>query len=241
MYFYSEYVPKKIDKMLKNLINLLFPKICHGCEALLLANEETLCSKCRHDLPFTNHHAIADNETFKKFYGRLPIAHASSIVYFQKKGITQELIHKLKYKGAEEIGALLGAMYASELEKIHSAQKFDEVVPVPLHRKRLRERGYNQVTAFGKATAEGIRIPLNETLLQRKLYSKTQTKKSLLGRTEIAKDLFDVTFTEKDHGKHFLLVDDVITSGATLEACGKALLKIPNAKLSILTIAFAHS
>lgn len=227
--------------MIKNLINLLFPKTCNGCDTLLLTNETVLCSVCRHDLPFTNHHSVKNNETFKKFYGRLPVTHASSIVYFHKKGIVRELIHKLKYKGAEDIGTLLGDLYHSEFTKIHATEKFDEIIPVPLHPKKLRERGYNQVTNFGLSLSKGVDIPLNETLLERKQYSKTQTKKSLLGRTEINTTLFDVNFTEKDHGKHFLLIDDVITSGATLEACGKALLKIPNAKLSIVTIAYAHS
>ena len=227
--------------MIKNLINLLFPRLCHGCEALMLSQETIICSKCRHNLPFTNHSETTENEAFKKFYGRLDIKHASSIIYFQKEGVTQQLIHKLKYKGAEEIGGLFGDLYRPKLAEIHSLAQFDEVIPVPLHPKRFKERGYNQVSSFGKALSEGIAVPFNENLLQRKLYSKTQTKKTLLNRTEITTTLFDVTFAEKEHGKHFLLVDDVITSGATLEACGKALLKIPGAKVSIVTIAFAHS
>jgi len=227
--------------MIKNLINLLFPKICNGCEALLLTNETVICASCRHDLPFTNHHSVKNNETHKKFYGRLPVSHASSIVYYHKKGVVQELIHKLKYKGSEEIGTFFGDLYHPELVGIHSVEKFDEVIPVPLHPKKLRKRGYNQVTHFGLALSGSIAIPFNETLLERKHYSKTQTKKNLLGRTEISTTLFDVNFSEKDHGKHFLLIDDVITSGATLEACGKALLKIPGARLSVITIAYAHS
>lgn len=227
--------------MLKNLINLLFPVLCPGCTTLLLNNESTLCSGCRHNLPFTNHYAVPENETFKKFYGRVPLEHGSSIVYFQKDGITQELIHKLKYKGAEEIGSLMAGLYAEHLAGIHATHRFSEIIPVPLHPKRLRERGYNQVTEFGSALAKGIEIPFNTKLLARTSYSKTQTQKSLLGRTEITKDLFAVQFSENDHGKHFLVVDDVITSGATLEACTKALLKIPNTRVSIITIAFAHS
>lgn len=227
--------------MIKNLINLLFPKICNGCDALLLTNETVICASCRHDLPFTNHHAVKNNETYKKFYGRLPVSHASSIVYYHKKGVVQELIHKLKYKGSEEIGTLFGDLYHPELVGIHAIEQFDEVIPVPLHPKKQRERGYNQVTHFGMSLSKNIAIPFNENLLERKHYSKTQTKKSLLGRTEMSTTLFDVNFSEKDHGKHFLLIDDVITSGATLEACGKALLKIPGVKVSIVTIAYAHS
>ncbi|KGO94444.1 ComF family protein [Flavobacterium enshiense] len=227
--------------MIKNLINLLFPKICNGCNSFLLTNENLLCSKCRHDLPFTNHYLVKNNETFKKFYGRLPVEHASSVVYFHKKGIVQQLIHNLKYKGAEDVGALLGTLYCSQLKEINSFEEFDVVIPVPLHKKRLKERGYNQVTLFGTTLAAGLSIPYNDSILIRKLYSKTQTKKNLLGRTEINPTLFEAKFSEKEHGKHFLLVDDVITSGATLEACGKALLEIPGTKISIVTIAFSHS
>lgn len=227
--------------MIKNLINLLFPEICNGCEGLLMTNETIICSKCRHDLPLTNHYASKENETYKKFYGKLPVEHASSIVYFHKKGIIQMLIHKLKYKGKQEIGTFFGSLYGQRLLEIHSVEKFDAVIPVPLHKKRLRKRGYNQVTLFGQSMASHIKIPFNDKLLERKLYSKTQTKKSLLNRNDLNTTLFEAHFTEKDHGKHFLLIDDVITSGATLEACGKAILQIPNAKLSIVTIAYAHS
>ncbi len=227
--------------MIKNLINLLFPKLCQGCESLLRNNEPVICAACRHDLPITNHLTVKENETFKKFYGRLPVHHASSIVYFHKKGLVQELIHKLKYKGAQEIGTYFGQLYGFELNTLQSVEKFDTIIPVPLHPKKQRERGYNQVTSFGQALSESLGTPLNNSLLFRNRYSKTQTQKSLIGRTETTTDLFDVTFSEKDHNKHFLLIDDVITSGSTLEACGKALLKIPGAKVSILTIAFAHS
>lgn len=227
--------------MIKNLIKLLFPSFCSGCSDHLVTNEAFICSRCRHDLPYTNHHLVKDNETYKKFYGRLPVEHASSIVYFHKKGIVQQLIHNLKYKGAEEIGAFFGTLYSNELLEVHAVEKFDVVIPVPLHKKKLRKRGYNQVTQFGSTLAHSLSIPYNDTLLIRKFYSKTQTKKNLLGRTEINTSLFEANFSENDHGKHFLLIDDVITSGATLEACGKALLKIPNVKISIVTIAFAHS
>lgn len=226
--------------MIKNLINLLFPNTCQGCSALLLQNEIVICSKCRHNLPLTNHHLVENNETFKKFYGKLPVAHASSVVYFHKKGLVQVLIHQLKYKGSEEIGSVFGDLYARDLKKIQSTHQFDEIIPVPLHKKRLQERGYNQVTFFGKSISKGLEIPLNEKILERLHYSKTQTKKTLLHRGEITDQLFRATFSEKDHGKHFLLIDDVITSGSTLEACGKELLKIPGAKISVVTIAYAH-
>ena len=227
--------------MFESIINLFFPKVCSGCSSFLLSNENVICTVCRHDIPLTNHHLNPENDAFKKFYGRIPVVHASALFYFHKKGIVQELIHNLKYKGHEEIGAILGEWYAEDLKNIDSLQSVDEIIPVPLHRKKLKERGYNQVTAFGKALSSGLNIDYNDSLLIRNVYSKTQSKKNLLGRTEGIETIFDVSFTEKDHDKHFLLIDDVITTGATLEACSRALLKIPNAKISIVCMAMAQS
>ena len=227
--------------MFESIINLFFPKVCSGCSSFLLSNENVICTVCRHDIPLTNHHLNPENDAFKKFYGRIPVVHTSALFYFHKKGIVQELIHNLKYKGHEEIGAILGEWYAEDLKTIDLLQSVDEIIPVPLHRRKLKERGYNQVTAFGKALSSGLNIDYNGSILVRNVYSKTQSKKNLLGRTEGIESTFDVSFTEKDHNKHFLLIDDVITTGSTLEACSRALLKIPGAKISIVCMAMAQS
>jgi ComF family protein len=227
--------------MFESIINLFFPKVCSGCSSFLLSNENVICTVCRHDIPLTNHHLNPENDAFKKFYGRIPVIHTSALFYFHKKGIVQELIHNLKYKGHEEIGTVLGEWYAEDLKTIELLQSVDEIIPVPLHRRKLKERGYNQVTAFGKALSSGLNIDYNDSILVRNVYSKTQSKKNLLGRTEGIESTFDVSFTEKDHNKHFLLIDDVITTGSTLEACSRALLKIPGAKISIVCMAMAQS
>ena len=227
--------------MFESIINLFFPKVCSGCSSFLLSNENVICTVCRHDIPLTNHHLNPENDAFKKFYGRIPVIHTSALFYFHKKGIVQELIHNLKYKGHEEIGAILGEWYAEDLKTIELLQSVDEIIPVPLHRRKLKERGYNQVTAFGTALSSSLNIDYNDSLLIRNVYSKTQSKKNLLGRTEGIESTFDVAFTEKDHNKHFLLIDDVITTGSTLEACSRALLKIPGAKISIVCMAMAQS
>lgn len=227
--------------MLKSIINLFFPPVCSGCRAFLLSNENIICTVCRHEAPLTNHHLQTENEAFKKFYGRIPVEHVSALLYFNKKGIVQEMIHGLKYRGQEEVGTVLGQWYAEDLKTLKTLQSVDAIIPVPLHRKRLRNRGYNQVTNFGLALSENLKIPYNATVLKRTIYSKTQSKKNLLGRTEGIDSAFDVSFTEKDHNKHFLLIDDVITTGSTLEVCSKALLKIPGAKISIVCMAMAHS
>jgi ComF family protein len=227
--------------MFKNIIDLFFPPVCGGCHSFLISNENVICTLCRHNIPLTNHHLNPENEAFKKFYGRIPVEYASALLYFHKRGIVQELIHNLKYKGQEEIGSVLGAWYAEDLKNLTILQSVDEIVPVPLHKRKLKERGYNQVANFGLVLSENLNIPFNGSLLIRNIYSKTQSRKSFLNRSDGIDAIFDTSFTEKDHNKHFLLIDDVITTGSTLEACSHALLKIPGAKISIVCMAMAHS
>jgi ComF family protein len=227
--------------MWNDLLNLFFPKSCAGCHSILLREEKVICTQCRHEIPLTNHHKIKENEVIQKFYGRIPLEYGSALVYFHKKGIVQEIIHKLKYKGQEEIGEIIGEWYSEELQKLEEIKSIDYIIPVPLHKKRLRERGYNQVESFGKSLSSKLKIPYNNQLLYRKLYTKTQTKKDLLGRADVISTVFDVSFSEDYHGKHFLLIDDVLTTGSTLEACSRAILKIPNAKISIVCMAMSHN
>jgi ComF family protein len=226
--------------MFENLINLFFPKACSGCNSFLLANENVICTVCRHEIPLTNHHKIENNEAVVKFYGRIPIEFAAALFYFHKKGIVQEMIHKLKYKGHQEVGSAIGYWYAEELKRIAELNSVDYIIPVPLHKKRLKERGYNQVEAFGKSLSESMAIPYNDTVLIRNVYSKTQTKKNLLGRSEVVGSIFSAVYNDSLHNKHFMLIDDVITTGSTLEACGRELLKIPGAKLSIVCMAMTQ-
>lgn len=206
-----------------------------------MANEKVICTLCRHNIPLTNHHLLVENEAYKKFYGRIPVEYASAFLYFHKKGIVQKLIHNLKYKGHEDIGIILGNWYSEELKETILALKADEIIPVPLHSKKLKERGYNQVSTFGQSLSEKLNVKYNDAVLFRKTYSKTQSKKNLLGRTEGIETIFDVHYSPQDHNKHFIIIDDVITTGATLEACGRALLKIPGARISIICMAMAQS
>lgn len=226
--------------MFENLISLFYPPVCPGCSELLSAGEQVLCTSCRHQIPLTNFHQIPNNEAFGKFYGRLPLEHVSALCFFHKKGIVQRLVHKLKYSGQEKIGTQLGYWYADVLNQSDFV-KPDVIIPVPLHPKRLRERGYNQVTNFAKALSHGLQIGFADDILIRTSYAKTQTRKNLFQRSLGKKELFNVDFKKAEAGKHYLIVDDVITTGATLEACGRALLKIPDTKLSIACMVFSHS
>lgn len=226
--------------MFKSLIDLFFPEVCGGCDSLLFHGEKTICIRCRHNIPMTNHHLIVENEAYNKFYGKLPVEFVSTMCYFHKKGIVQEMIHKLKYKSCEEIGSAIGSWYGEDLKKIESLKSVDEIIPVPLHKRRLKERGYNQIATFGKSLAESLGKNYNDQLLVRNVYSKTQTRKNRLGRSTNSQSVFDVEFSGNAHGKHYLIVDDVLTTGATLEACGRAIAKIPGVKISIVCIAMSH-
>jgi len=226
--------------MFESIVNLFFPKICAGCHRLLLPQETIICVQCRHQIPQTQHHQIANNEALQKFYGKVPIEFAAAFLYYHKKGIVQELIQNLKYKKQPLIGQSLGFWYAHELQETIKSQAFDLVIPVPLHAKRLRERGYNQVAEFGKALASVFAIPYNDEVLYRNSYSNTQTKKTLLLRTALVNETrFEAISCKEYENLHFLLVDDVLTTGSTLEACARASLKIPGAKVSVVCMAIS--
>lgn len=229
------------DKIQENLLKLIYPDVCNGCNKLLVKGETILCTSCLHELPYTFHHETQSNEMDRKFYGIIPFSFCLSMLYFHKSGIVQNLIHNLKYKNKQEIGTFLGALYAEELINFERIKNVTHLIPVPLHKKRLHERGYNQVDTFCESLAVALDIPLEKNVLYRNTYSKSQTKKSKTERAAIKESLFAVRIPYEFSAPHFLLVDDVITSGATIEACAKELLKIPNATVSILTIAYAQS
>ena len=232
---------KILDEIQKNLLNVLFPVFCNGCSNLLLKNENVICAKCIHNLPFTYHHNIKETEIDKVFYGLLPFEFGAALLYFNKKGISQNLIHNLKYKNRQEIGTYLGDLYASELQHLEAFKTIDFIIPVPLHKKRFYERGYNQVTTFCKAIEKNLTIPILDDVLVKTQYLKSVTDKSKEGRLAHNKNVFSIENQHKIEGKHILLIDDVFTTGATIESCAKEILKIKNTKISILTIAYSQS
>ncbi|MBC5834982.1 ComF family protein [Flavobacterium sp. F372] len=227
--------------MPKNLFNVLFPVFCNGCANLLLKNEKVICTKCLHKLPFTHHHQIKETEIHKTFFGLVPFEFGASFLYFTKKGISQNLIHNLKYKNRQEIGTYLGNLYANELKDLEIFKEIDFIIPVPLHKKRFHERGYNQVTTFCKAIEKNLIIPMLDDVLIKTQHLKSVTDKSKEGRLAHNKNVFLIENQHKIEGKHLLLVDDVFTTGATIEACAKEILKIKNTKISILTMAYSQS
>lgn len=224
--------------MLNDFFNLIFPKICFACNGVLLKHEKIICTSCQYSLPKTNYHLDKENPLTKVFWGRVDVQNASSYYFFKKKGRVQNLLHHLKYKGAKEVGERIGELYGFDLLKSNWIESIDYIIPVPLHPKKQKKRGYNQSEYFARGLSKSTKKNLETTVLYRNKHSDTQTKKSRFNRWENVSKIFSIKDSEQIKGKHILLVDDVVTTGATLEACINALLKI-DCKVSIVTIASA--
>lgn len=226
--------------ILSNFLNILFPKSCFCCENHLMDNERCICTSCRLKLPITNFHFDNNQSLNKLLYGRVPLVHGTSLFYFSKTGLVQNLIHNLKYKGFHSIGAELGFWLGTELTKLNAYKEVDVIIPVPLHKSKLRKRGYNQVSKFASEIAKALNIPLVDDVLLSIKKSSSQVKKNRLRRVIEVTTKFKVLDFKKLESKHILLVDDVITTGTTVELCYNELNQIPNIKLSIATMAFVN-
>jgi len=199
-----------------------------------------ICTHCRHTLPLTDFHRYNDPAIKKVFYGRLNIENATALFYFEKKGPVQELMHNLKYRGQAEISGFLGAWLGEDLKMLEAYKHIDAVIPVPIHPKKKRKRGYNQVEGFGKSLATALHASYVDTILVKSKNTKTQVFKGRFTRSDEILDAFSIVMDHTLEGKHLLLCDDILTTGATLESCALQLLKIPNIKLSIAVMAIAQ-
>ena len=227
----------KAARYIDYLISLFYPRICLACGNTLFRNEDTICTYCLFHLPKTNFHKEADNPVSRIFWGRIPLVSAAAYYYFGKGGKVQHLIHQLKYKGHREIGVYIGKLYGQELLESHLFSGIDFVIPVPLHRSKHKKRGYNQSEQFALGLCSSMPAKLDAHSLYRTLASETQTRKSRFSRWENVKEIFAIRDEYNLRGKHLLLVDDVITTGATIEACALILLKVPEVKVSVATMA----
>ena len=227
-------------RLLKDLFYIFYPKLCAVCEQKLVENETTICTLCRHDLPLTNFQDFKQNKISENFYGRFLTENVFSLFFFRKKGITKKIIHDLKYKGKEEIGVFFGNWLGEILSENKGFKEVDYIIPVPLHPKKLKERGYNQVTKFGETLSKQLNTPFLENYLIRISSTKTQTFKARFERFNNIETKFLLKNPEFFNHKHILLIDDVITTGATLEACAKEFLKSKDCKISILTMAYTE-
>lgn len=227
-------------QFLKDFFLLFYPKLCANCSNQLTKNELVICTFCRHDLPLTNFKDYTNNKVFNTFKGRIAIEKATSLLFFRKKGSTKNIIHQLKYKGNQEIGVFFGNWLGQNLVDNKQFNNIDLIIPVPLHPKKLQLRGYNQVTTFGKTLSKQLNKPFIENVLIRTTAAKTQTFKARFERFKNLETRFLLTDLSVFTNKHVLLIDDVITTGATLEACAKELQKTNNVKISVLTMAYTE-
>ncbi|MEH0158104.1 phosphoribosyltransferase family protein [Limibacter armeniacum] len=226
-----------IKKYFQDLLFLLFPESCHGCGEVLGNNEALVCTKCRLTIPETDLHTTPnDNELVRKFWGKVPVRYGFAYCYFNKGGCVQQLLHALKYEGAESLSSMFGYWYGSQLRQEFEGQ-FDLVVPVPIHPVKRRRRGYNQCDGFALGLSEILEVNCDVNLLKKVSHTESQTKKSRMARFENMEDAFSVDSAVELRGLRVLLVDDVVTTGATLEACIKVLVSKGCKEVSIATIA----
>ena len=225
--------------MINDFIALLFPHVCVSCGKSLYKKEHSICTYCAYYLPKTNFHLDSDNPIAKIFWGRVPVHSAAAFYGFNKGGKVQHLIHQLKYKGQKHIGVSVGKLYGYELKYCEDFNSVEIVIPVPLHPRKQKKRGYNQSDGFAEGLAESMNVKADLKTLYRAVESETQTKKSRFSRWQNVESIFQLRDKTSLEGKHILLVDDVVTTGATLEACAHTLLQVPGVKISIVTIAYA--
>jgi ComF family protein len=229
----------QIKKILNSTQHLFYPHICSGCGSDLLEADNKLCLKCIHDLPHTGFADLPNNPVEKYFWGRIPFSAAYSQFYFSKEFLIQHLIHQLKYKGETEIGFYLGEMMGKTLLNSKRFSSIDALIPLPLHAGKEHKRGYNQATVICNGMSAIMNVPVLNRAVIRRYATETQTRKHRTERWENVKQSFKVVKENELAGKHLLLVDDVITTGATLEACGLVILETSDVKLSIATLAYA--
>jgi ComF family protein len=220
------------------LVHLLYPKVCAGCGSDLITRDQLICLDCFNSLPETNFWNKAGNPVEKMFWGRLPLVAAAALTYFTKRSVMQNLLHQLKYKGNKDVGIYLGRLMGARLNSCERFSDIDGLVPLPLFYRKEKKRGYNQAALICEGISEITGTPVLKDVVERKTKTDTQTRKSRLERWENIDGKFELTGRDRIANAHLLLVDDVITTGATVEACGAELLKGENVRLSIVSLAY---
>lgn len=224
-----------------DLWKLFFPQCCLVCGKTLLEGEEYLCFHCLSNMPRTHLYLHKDNEMEKELWGKFPIERASAYLYYSKGGDVKKLLTDLKYRGNADLGCFLGRCMTREMLSSGFFQGVDGIIPVPLHPRKQKIRGYNQSIMLANGISSVTNIPVWNDLLVRTQYTQTQTRKGSYERWLNVKDMFECTSPDRLRGKHVLLVDDVFTTGATLVACADAFRQIPDLRFSVLTLALASS
>ncbi len=227
------------SRLLRDFNSLFYPNCCPGCGRALLKGEKVICSACLVSMPQTDFHLHEWNQLARRLYGRFPVSNALAFLKFTKNGRIQHLLHSLKYRNQPEIGLALGTLYGGKLAEAGFKGRFDVIIPVPLHPTRLRKRGYNQSQKFAEGLSSILEVPVDNNALYRRLKTSTQTRKSKLERWENVSDVFGFRTDAPAPHRHVLLADDVITTGATVEACATTLLQHVPCQVSVVCIAVA--
>ncbi len=228
-----------ISGLLRDFVSLVFPHYCLACEASLVKGETMICTRCMLQMPQTNYHLDGNNPLKNRLSGRIPLNHAMAMFKFSKSGRVQAVLHALKYRNEPTLGVMLGNVYGDRMMSANLANAFDLIIPVPLHVSRKRKRGYNQSAKFAEGLSEKLGIDSSDDLVERKIKTATQTRKTKLNRWQNVMEVFHVKDSAAIESKNILLVDDVVTTGATLEACGNDIIRSGCASLSIACIAEA--
>ncbi len=223
-----------------NILDILFPRCCSGCGTTLKTHENYLCVSCLLNIPQTYSHIVLVPELERKFAGKINVKNTYSFLKYTKNSIVQQILHELKYRNKPELARFLGALYAKELVEAQIHQNIDVMVAVPLHPDKLKIRGYNQSDAFAMGLSEGMGIAHEYNLLVRDVFTETQTRKSRFARFKNTEGVFSISDSSKIAGKRVALLDDVLTTGSTLESAGEVLLKNGCSELTIITIALAY-
>ena len=224
------------------LLDLISPRVCVVCGGRLTVTEETLCSKCYLHLPRTDFGSdLYENVMAKLFWGQIQIEKATALFYYEPHAETANILYELKYKNHPEIGEVMGRMMARELQKSGLFDDIDAIVPVPLARKREHERGYNQSLMLAKGVSEVTGLPIYNKVVRRTKFVGSQTHRGRWERNENVADVFELMDGESIRGKHLLLIDDVVTTGATIIACAQEMQKASDVKISVLALGFAKS
>lgn len=224
---------------IKDFLVLLYPRTCEACNKLLFKHELFICNYCKLNLPKSNYHLLQQTELSDTFAGRVPLINSFAFFLYEKSGKIQRLLHAIKYQNQKELAEFLGNLYANDLLKSNVLNDIDIIIPIPLHKNKLKHRGYNQSEWFAKGLSLGLSKPLDILSLERKIETDTQTRKKKYERWQNVDGIFRVN-NQNLINKHVLLVDDVITTGATIESAWVALKEIEGIKISIISIAFAQ-
>jgi ComF family protein len=228
-----------VSQIKDSLLHLAFPHVCEGCGTDILEKDHFLCIRCLSDLPATNFHLHSNNPIEKIFWGRLPLTYATSQYYFTSESLIQRLMHQFKYKNNKELGFYLGRLMGEMLSESNRFIYTDALVPLPLFKSKERKRGFNQATVICEGISSVMNKPVWTDVVRRKKHTESQTKKSRIERWMNMENRFELINPSRIEGKHIVLVDDVITTGATLEACGIEILKAENTQLSLATLCFS--